>query len=342
MKRMRVALAGAGMVSAHHLIAWSRCADANVVAIADPDLDRARSRASEFGIGATFDDAARMLDATRPDALDIAASHASHAALCDLAADRGVAILCQKPLALTLDAARRIATSVGNRVRLMVHENWRHRPYYRQARAWIAEGRIGNVRHVAISAKGSGLVAQKGVTAAALTRQPMLAGLERLAIGEVLVHHLDVACWLAGPLAMVASRIRRDVTGVRGESAASMLLEGSDGCTAIVDGDMAVPGASATLEDRLEVVGSAGSIRLDRAQLVLVVAAGVRTSFDYDLDDAYQRSYDGAIAHFAQALMDDAPFETPPDVHLRVLALVEDAYRLANQHRAAVQTKPRS
>jgi predicted dehydrogenase len=41
MAELRVALAGAGMVSRHHLIAWSRVPAARVVAVADPDRARA-------------------------------------------------------------------------------------------------------------------------------------------------------------------------------------------------------------------------------------------------------------------------------------------------------------
>ena len=71
MSALRVALAGAGMVSRHHLIAWSKLSDAQVVAIADPEGAKAAGRAREFGIPAVFADVARMLDETRPDAIDI-------------------------------------------------------------------------------------------------------------------------------------------------------------------------------------------------------------------------------------------------------------------------------
>ena len=331
MKRVRVAVAGAGMVSRHHLVAWSRCAEAEVVGIADPSPGAAASRAQEFSLTAVFDDAAKMLEVTRPDAIDIAASHEAHGTLCDLAAERGVAILCQKPLAPTLDAARTIAAGVGDRVRLMVHENWRHRPYYRQIHDWSSAGAIGQLRHIVLVARSSGLLAGPDGNRPSLVRQPMLAGLDRLMIGEGLVHHLDVMTWLAGGLAMRAACVRHDVPAVRGESAATMLLEDADGRTAIIDGDLAVPGASARIEDRLEIIGTEGSIRLDGETLTLVRSDAARSEIRYDLDDAYQRSYDAAIAHFAHALLHDLPFETPADVHLRVLALVEDAYRLASR-----------
>ena len=87
---LRVAIAGAGFASRHHLAGWRRVANARVVAICDPHVARAAERASEFGIPAVFDDAANMLDAVRPDAFDIAPTHRACARSC-----------CGKPSSLT-------------------------------------------------------------------------------------------------------------------------------------------------------------------------------------------------------------------------------------------------
>jgi predicted dehydrogenase len=317
------------MVSYHHLVAWTRCAGATVVGIADPDRARAEARATTFAIPAVFDDAARMLDTTRPDAIDIAAGHEAHAALCSLAAERGIAILCQKPLAATLAAAERIATEVGDRVRLMVHENWRHRPYYRQAKAWLASGSIGRPRRLVIAARGSGLVAQPDGTRASLLRQPMLAGIPRLMIGEVLVHHLDTAAWLIGPLEVSSAGLRHEVAAVRGESAARILLRSDDDCAVVVEGDLNVPEAPSRVDDRMEMVGTCGAISFDQHTLTLRRRDERPMTHCYDADQAYQRAYDDTIAHFAQAIVEEVPFETPPEVHLRVLKLVEAAYAAA-------------
>ena len=48
-----------------------------------------------------------------------------------------------------------------------------------------------------------------------------------------------------------------------------------------------------------------------------------------DLADAYQKSYDGAIAHFVECLRSGQPFETDCSDNLATLRLVEDAYRRA-------------
>jgi hypothetical protein len=49
----------------------------------------------------------------------------------------------------------------------------------------------------------------------------------------------------------------------------------------------------------------------------------------FNLKQAYQQSYDNAIAHFTQALEQDTPFETDRLDNLQTLQLVEDAYRKA-------------
>ena len=59
---LRVGLVGAGFVTQHHLAAWSQLGpDARVVAIADPDENAARSRATQYGIEHMFASAAQML-----------------------------------------------------------------------------------------------------------------------------------------------------------------------------------------------------------------------------------------------------------------------------------------
>src|SRR5262245_10069991 len=197
---LRIGLAGAGMISAFHLTAWSRARGAAVVAIADPLGDRAEARAREFGVAAVHTDTEQMLARERLDAVDIAAPLEQHEALVRLCARHGVAAMCQKPLAHPLDAARALVGEVKDRIRLMVHENWRFRPYYRQVRTWLAEGRLGRVQQCFLRTFSSGLVRDASGQMPALVREPGLRTSPLLAIGTLLIHHLDVARALLGPL----------------------------------------------------------------------------------------------------------------------------------------------
>ena len=81
MARLRVAGIGAGYFSRFHLEGWRDAPGAEVVGWCDQDPARAQALASEFGITRTFADAAAMLDAVRPDLVDIVTPPPSHAAL---------------------------------------------------------------------------------------------------------------------------------------------------------------------------------------------------------------------------------------------------------------------
>ena len=69
---------------------------------------------------------------------------AMHLPLVRLAAEKGIAVLCQKPMAETWSEALEIA-AVARRagVRLMMNENWRWQPWYRRIRELLTQGAIG-------------------------------------------------------------------------------------------------------------------------------------------------------------------------------------------------------
>ena len=314
------------MVSAHHLTAWSRTARAEVVALADPDADKAARRASEFSVPRVYDSAEQMLDVERPDAFDIAAPMTTHGDLVRLAAERGIDTLCQKPLAPTLEEARAIARAAEGRIRLMVHENWRFRPHYRQVAAWLGAGEIGEPSAFLMQAVSSSLLPPPdGGTPPGLVRQPFLAGMERLIVLELLVHHLDTLGFLLGPLRIDHAALSRISAHVRGEDTAVIALAAGAAEGALF-ASMAATGAPPRPGDSLQILGPAGRIMLDGASLRL--DGSQSTTLDLDLDHAYQASYDAAVAHFADCIFDGTPFETSPDVHMHALEAMERIYAL--------------
>ena len=138
---LRAALVGAGMISLFHLRAW-QAAGIPVVAVCDLDREKAEARAEEFGIARVYDDPAAMFADGGFDLVDIAASVGAHAPVTRMAADHGVHVMLQKPMTETVAEAEALVAEVGERVRFMVHENYRFRPHYMTVRGWIDEGRI--------------------------------------------------------------------------------------------------------------------------------------------------------------------------------------------------------
>jgi predicted dehydrogenase len=185
--------------------ALAAAADIEVVAISALRLERAQARAAEFGIAAAYAGARVMLEAEQLDAVDINTWRDSHAELTLLAADRGIDVLCQKPLAPT------------TRRRPNWHERWtagsdswstrtvRFAPHFRTIRSWLASGRVGDVRQVVMTSWRSSLLARADGTRPAVERAAYFAREPRLMIGEALIHQLDVLRFLLGPLRVVAS-----------------------------------------------------------------------------------------------------------------------------------------
>jgi D-apiose dehydrogenase len=327
-KRLRIGLIGAGMVSRHHLIAWGDIADrARVIAIADPSRENATRRAGEFGISNIYANAEAMLAATELDAVDIAAPRQFHAPLVRLAAKHRLPVLCQKPLAPNLREAIELAAEVKDQTRLMVHENWRFRGYYRDAAAWLREDRIGNVKQAQLTLLTSGVLPGPDGLRPALERQPFMRGEKRMLVAEVLIHHLDTLRMLLGPLKVTAAGLSRTYSEMAGEDGAVIQMKAERGAAVTVFASFAAHGFPAAQIDRLDILGATGSIRLDGPQLICAGASLEEKR--YDLAVEYQGSYNRTIAHFVQSLSDDTPFETAPEDNIETLRLVEDCYRLS-------------
>jgi predicted dehydrogenase len=284
-----------------------------------------------------YDSVEAMLDGEALDAVDVAAPREWHAPICRMAARRGLAILCQKPLAPTLADARALVDELDGRVRLMVHENWRFRPHYRRMRAWLHDGRIGELRGALLTVLTSGLLPGADGALPALVRQPMLAGLERMLLMEVLIHHVDTLRFLLGPLALRGARLGRSCPHIRGEDRAMLLLSSARGAAVTLVGDFMAHGHPPEQRDRLEILGTEGAVVLEGATLRLVGAREETVTLDLAAD--YKASYRGAIAHFLDRLADGGPFETAPEDNLETLVIVEAAYEL--EARGPIVTTPR-
>ncbi|HMR34377.1 MAG TPA: Gfo/Idh/MocA family oxidoreductase [Geminicoccaceae bacterium] len=238
--------------------------------------------------------------------------------------------MCQKPLTPTLGEADALLRAVGGRARLMVHENWRFRPWYREARRWIADGGIGEVQLARMSNLSSSMLPDEQGVRRALARQPFTANEHRLMIAEGLIHHLDVMRYLCGPLRVVAARTHRSLADIRGETFAAVFLETSAGRPVEVTGSNAAPGYPARSGDRLEIVGTRASLTFEDGRLQLL--GPERRQALFDVEAGYQHSFDAAIGHFVACLRSGAPFETDAVDNLETLRLVEHAYLAAGQH----------
>ena len=82
------------------------------------------------------------------DVIDIATPNALHAPIAIAAAQAGKIILCEKPLASTLEEAERM-TSAVSKIPTLVWFNYRRIPAVALAKQMIDEGRLGQVSIIA-------------------------------------------------------------------------------------------------------------------------------------------------------------------------------------------------
>ena len=316
MTRLRVGLVGAGMVAAHHIAAWSRCPNADLVAVADPDVAAAARRSGPgVSVHRSLSD---LLARARVDAIDIAAPVSTHAALVEEGVSAGLPVLCQKPLAPTAAQAEALVAGLPSDARVMLHENWRWRPSYREMRARIAGG--GLPEDFELKVESSGLCPATDGTYPALVRQPFLAELERLIVFELLGHHMDVLSFLFGPLEVIAARTMRRTLAVRGEDFAEIdLLAG--GVRGRLIGDFVRPDAPPRPRDTMWLNGRE---ILSDWRLTL---SGDEKSWAHEA--GYQNSYDACIRHFSECVASEAAFETPVTHGITLLRHVEEVYRIA-------------
>jgi UDP-N-acetyl-2-amino-2-deoxyglucuronate dehydrogenase len=200
MRPVRIALVGCGKVAGVHADALAAVPEAEFVAACDISAERASAFAAKHRVR-PFSDLGTMLRDAAPEAVIIGTPHPLHAEAAVRAAEAGVHVLVEKPLAATLaDADAMLAAARKSGVTLGVISQRRfYEPVRRMKRA-IDEGKIG--------APALGVFIQYSWRDAAYYTSDPWRGQWDTEGGGVLVnqspHQLDILLWLMGPAAEVS------------------------------------------------------------------------------------------------------------------------------------------
>jgi D-apiose dehydrogenase len=233
----RVAIIGAGYFSQFHARGWAQMNNAQIVAICDPAREKAAALAKQCQLNeavSVHDSVEQMLDQVKADIVDIVIPPDSHNAVVTAAIQRCQRVICQKPfgrdyaeaVALT-DAAEEAGVS------LVVHENFRFMPWYREAKRLVDTGSLGRLHQLSFRLRpGDG----QGESAY-LSRQPYFQKLLRFLIAETGIHFVDVSRFLFGEIVAVTARLRRINPHIAGEDAGVVLFEFANGALGNFDGN---------------------------------------------------------------------------------------------------------
>ena len=124
MKPLRFAIFGCGFWSRYQLAAWRELPGVECVALYNRTRAKAEALAKEFGVPAVYDDAAALLEAEQLDFVDIITDPGTHREFVELAAAYRLPVICQKPMAPTLEDARAIADACRYRLCGAAFSHW--------------------------------------------------------------------------------------------------------------------------------------------------------------------------------------------------------------------------
>ena len=142
----KIGIIGAGWMAAYHVSGF-RSAGAEVVAIADMNLDAAKKAAEKYGVDKTFARAEEMYDKVKDlDAVSIITPNAFHHPLVMEALAHGKDVFCEKPPALNAADVTQMAESAKKQNKtLMFNFNNRARPESYAMREYIKSGAVGPI-----------------------------------------------------------------------------------------------------------------------------------------------------------------------------------------------------
>jgi predicted dehydrogenase len=158
MKKLRGAIVGYGFImDKGHAAGYRQRADVDIVAIADVAPERRALAARQWPAARIYEDARALQDGetaragNRLDIVDNAAPPSDHAAVAHAALDRGLHVLCEKPLATTVEDARAMLGHAARAERVLHPcHNYKHAPVIKAVRSILDGGRIGKVHLVTL------------------------------------------------------------------------------------------------------------------------------------------------------------------------------------------------
>ena len=319
----RGGIVGCGFFAQHHLEAWRRIPEAEIVAACDLKLERAGQAAPRAYVSAE-----EMLDRERLDFLDIATRAESHLPIVRLAVSGGIPTICQKPVAPDWDTAvEMVELAESARVRLMIHENWRWQPWHRVVSDLIRRGEIGTPIGYGFRTRH-----RDGLGDSPYPRQSYFRDLRRFLIEEAMVHHIDTARFLFGDLATVYAQASRRNPHIAGEDQALLVLTHLNCLQGWIDGHRFL-----NLEPDGPVMGDA-FFEGEQGRVSILptgdVCLGNQLVWRNNVTAGYRGdSVRATQAHFISCLREGAPFESGCRDYLHTFAAVEAAYRSITEGR---------
>ena len=220
MSNLKFAVMGTGFWSRYQIPAWFEVGGVELVAVYNRTVSRAEAVAGEFGDPRVYGDPRELFEGEDLDFVDIITEVPVHADFVLLAAEYGVPVICQKPMAPDYPTCERMVDACQKAgVPFYIHENFRRQVPIRTLKRMLDAGRIGAPFRARIQFVHGFPV---------FDNQPFLKTLERFVITDVGSHLLDLARYLFGEPQSLYCQTFRTRDDIAGEDVASVVLRMGD------------------------------------------------------------------------------------------------------------------
>src|SRR6476469_9919819 len=146
MQRFKTAVFGTGFVGRVHLEGIRRLGNVDLYAIGEPQIEKANQLAAEFGVPKTDADYRRILDDPAVDAVHICTPNALHFPMAKDALAAGKHVICEKPLATSVDQAKQLVSLAAEaKRRNATFHNLRFYPMVQHMRRVREDGDLGEI-----------------------------------------------------------------------------------------------------------------------------------------------------------------------------------------------------
>lgn len=257
---LRIGIVGAGDIACTHAKVFSGLSNTVIIAIANPRIEKARKLVSQFG-GKAFFSLEEILNTEKTDVIDICSPDYFHAGQTVMALKEGKHVLCEKPIALSLEEADKVVQAARRSSGIfMVAHVLRFFPEYEWIRELLEQGRLGDL----ISATAVRLNAPP-IWRRWFTNRKLSGG----AAIDLLVHDADFYHWIFGRVRKVLALGKKDEHGLWNHS--QTLISFTSGITGSAEVSYSMPiGFPPTF--LLRIVGEKGCVEYNsrsRQSLIL-------------------------------------------------------------------------
>ena len=327
---VKIAILGCGRIGAMHALNIHRHEKADLAAAFDVHAPSAEAVGKKFScrVAPSVDD---ILSDSAVDAVLVATTTDTHADLIEAAVRAGKAVLCEKPIDLSLERVNRCAEAIsGTDVPVQIGFNRRFDPGHRAARQAMLDGEIGDLHQVIITSRDPGMPPRSYIESA--------GGLLR----DMTIHDFDLARYMLNdePVevyavadALIDPELGRELDDV---DTAMIIMRTADGKMCHINNSRT---ATYGYDQRIELLGRDGMVISDNRKphemrRYSEKSTEVSEPYLHFFIERYEQSFNAEIASFATAVETGGPTEVSFEDGRRALMLAEAAYLSRAEGRA--------